>query len=276
MPQEKPITLALIGMGVAGRAREKAMPLLPGFRLSALVSRRPEIRTHTLDDILRDATLEAVAVSTENTDHASTVRRCLEADKHVLCDYPLAFSESEARELFALAQTKKRVLHVEHIALLADEHQELKRQAASFGPLRRGDYLFQGGWNEKLENAAYTGPYPFLAVSRLVQVADLFGPFELEDSRFEKNQHGFSLHLHLKFPQSGVLGFTEERIAGLPRRRSLIAELQNGSLNWKAQTFSGGLFQKDLAWFESRIRENRSCYYDETIMIKILGFLEKV
>jgi predicted dehydrogenase len=272
----KPLSLALIGMGVAGKARQKALADLPGFRLAALVSRRPEARTHTLEEMLSDSSIEAAVVSTENTDHAGTVRRCLSAGKHVLCDYPLAFSAAEAKKLFELAKKQGRTLHVEHIALLAEEHQVLKKQAAALGPLQRGEYLFQGGWNEKLENPSFTGPYPFLAISRLLQVADLFGPCGVESHRFEKSPQGFSLHFHLKFADGGTLGFTEERVAGLPRRRSLVAELKKGNLHWKAQTFGGGLFGKDLEWFRDRVGGVKECYYDETMMIRIIGYLEKV
>jgi len=271
-----PLAIAIIGLGVAGKARQKAIAELPGFRLAGIVSRRPDVATAGLEEILQNSDVSAVAISTENTDHASRTRQALAAGKHVLCDYPLAFSETEGRELFAMARGTGKVLHVEHIALLAEEHQKLKSEIAAKGSLVKGDYLFQGGWNPKLEDLRYTGAYPFLAVSRLVQIADLFGPFELESQQFEKNAQGFRLHLHLKFPGGGKLGFTEERVAGLARRRSILAEMSEGQVHWKAQTFSGGLFGKDLQWFRDRVLNGKPCYYDETMLLKILGMLERV
>src|SRR5262249_1119115 len=137
------------------------------------------------------------------------------------------------RELFQLALQKNRVLHVEHLALLSDEHQRLKRESERLGPLIRGEYLFQGGWNSKLADTNYSGPYSFLAEARLVQVAELFGSFQIASHRQQSMPEGFSLHLHLEFHNGGILGFTEERRVGLPRRRGLIAECEYGVLTMK-------------------------------------------
>jgi len=273
MHKNNELRIALCGMGSAGRSRQGACDEVEGVQLAAIVSRRPGLATSSFAAVLEDPTITAVAVSTENTSHATLVRRCLEAGKHVLCDYPVALSGSEARDLYRLAKDKKLVLHTEHIALLSEEHQSLKEAAQSAGALRKGEYLFQGGWNEKLANPACTGPYAFLAVSRLVQVADLFGPFQIVSPRSEIKPEGYSLHLHLQFADGGILGFTEERLVGLPRRRSLTAECERGGVTLKAGTMAGGLFAKDLAWFRDRVLEAKPCYYDEGVMIRILDQL---
>ncbi len=214
--------------------------------------------------------VEALAISTENVRHADLTAEALEAGKHVLCDYPLAFSGEKARELFALARRKNRVLHVEHIGLLSEEHRRLKEEAKQAGPLERGEYLFQGGWSEKLADVAIGGPHPFLAASRLMQVADLFGEFEIEKAESVASAEGYRFHLHLDFKGGGSLGFTEERRVGIPRRRSLIARCHGGNLSLKTGVMSGGLFAKDLAWFRDRVRAGKPCYYDEKLMIQIL------
>jgi len=269
----RPISIAICGLGAAGNARQQAVREVSGVSLAGLVSRRPGIGDRRLDQVLADPAVDAVAISTENTSHAGLVRSCLEAGKHVLCDYPLALSGAEARELFRLAAERRRVLHVEHIALLAEEHQALKAEAAKVGPLLRGDYLFQGNWNEKLADVQRSGPIPFLALSRLLQVADLFGPFRIAASTLESRQEGFRLHLHLAFEGGGVLGFTEERRSGLPRRRSLIAECAQGSLTLKVGGMGGSLFARDLEWFRDRVLFGKGCYYDEEIMLEILDQL---
>ncbi len=273
MKASAPLTLALVGMGSAGRSRQRACAEVEGIALVARVSRRSGAGDRPLSEVLQDPAVQALAISTENTAHADLVEAGLKAGKHVLCDYPLALNGARAREFFDLARKAGRVLHVEHIALLSEEHRNLKAEIAQAGPLVKGEYLFQGGWNEKLADTAYTGPYPFLSVSRLVQVADLFGPFAVESARAEAKPGGFSLHLHLRFPEGGILGFTEERLAGLPRRRSLAAECERGSVALKAGTMGGGLFAKDLAWFRDRVLAGKPCYYDEKSMLEILDRL---
>ena len=270
------LAIVLCGMGSAGRSREKACPEVEGIRLVGRVSRREGIGDISWAEALASPEAEAVAISTENVRHADLTAAALEAGKHVLCDYPLAFSGEKAAELFALARRKDRVLHVEHIGLLSEEHRRLKEAAEQAGPLEQGEFLFQGGWNEKLADVAIGGPYPFLAASRLMQVADLFGEFEIENSVSEASAEGYRLHLHLDFKSGGSLGFTEERRVGLPRRRSLIARCRGGNLSLKAGVMGGGLFARDLAWFRDRVREGKPCYYDESLMIRVLEELARI
>ena len=72
------------------------------------------------------------------------------------------------------------------------------------------------------------------------------------------------------------MGFTEERMAGLARRRTLVAQCQGGPLNWKPNLKPEGLFGKDLLWFRERVSSGKPCYYDEEQMIQILGALENL
>lgn len=264
------LSIALIGMGSAGRSREKACAEVESFQLAGRISRRAGCGDRTLPQALQDPTLDAIAISTENAAHASLVRQGLESGKHVLCDYPLALNGQEARELFNLAARVQRVLHVEHIALLSAEHLALKAEAASAGPLLNGEYFFQGGWNSKLADETRAGPPRFLAISRLLQVADLFGPFQIESAREERSSTSYALHLHLIFANGARLGFTEERRDGLPRRRSLLANCEKGPLTLKTGTMTGGLFAKDLAWFRERVQGRKNCYYDEALMLDVL------
>ncbi len=275
-PEIQPFSIAIQGLGAAGRAREQAILGSPHWDLAAKISRRGNEATMGLEQALVDPSIEAWAISLENGAHAQAVRQALQAGKHVLCDYPLALSAAEGRELFALAQACDRVLHVEHIGLLSAEHEALKIKAKAMGPLTKGEYIFQGGWKESMADVSRQGPLPLLALSRLLQVADLFGPLVLESARLDTTAPGFSLHLHLKTPSGGQLGFTEERRPGLPRRRSLSAVGTKGSLHWKAGVSGGGLFGLDLECFRKRITGTGHCYYDEAMMLDLLSLLEKM
>ncbi|MCP5468034.1 MAG: Gfo/Idh/MocA family oxidoreductase [Deltaproteobacteria bacterium] len=268
------LRIVLKGWGVAGRARFQAIENDKNIECLGVVSRREEFATLSWNQALNDTQVEAIAISTENTDHAKSVREALKANKHVICDYPLALNYGEAAELFDLAKIKQRVLHVEHIGLLTEAHRKLKNQIKSLGSLQRGEYIFQGGWNEKLADSAYAGPPYLFALSRLLQVGDLLGPFEIEVKEYHIHEKGFRLHLHLKFPQGGVLGFTEERQVALPRRRSLQFQCSQGNVNWKPTLKKENLFGQDLKWFYQRLRENKACYYDEALMLDILKQLD--
>ena len=270
------IKLAIFGLGAAGRARLAALGEVSGLELAGILSRRPELATLSPEMALADPAIDALAISLENTAHSEAVRRGLEAGKHILVDYPLALSRAEAEDLFQLARKKNKLLHVEHIGLLSEEHLQLKKSAKESGPLLSGEFLFQAGYNEKIADETRTGPLPLLALSRLLQVADLWGCPKLEEARFEKNKSGFSLHLHLRFPEGGILGFTEERRVGLHRRRSLAARGQKGPIHWKSGISGGGLFAKDLEFFLRRLKNSQSCYYDEKLMIELIGLLEQI
>lgn len=270
-----PITIAIKGLGTAGQARLQAIKENPHWYLSGIISRRPEMATLSWQKALQDKSLQAIAISTENTDHYPSIKEALLANKHVLCDYPIATQITEAQELFAIARSQKKILHIEHIALLSEEHAKLKKQVQAAGPLIKGEYIFTAGYNKKIADQSLTGTPSVLAISRLLQVADLWGDFSLEKSDFRKHQAGFSLHLHLKFNKGGLLGFTEERKFGLARRRSLIAKCEKKSIAWKASVSGGGLFAKDLAYFYQRITQKAPCYYNEKLMLKALETLSQ-
>lgn len=276
VPKSMPLKVAIQGLGAAGRARLQAISQVPGVELGGILSRRPEVATVALQDVLLDPQIDAVAISLENAAHPDAVSQALVAGKHVLCDYPLAFKEAQGRELFRRAREKNLILHVEHIGLLTEEHGALKKESQTKGAILKGEYLFQGGFKEKFYNEKIYGPLPFFALSRLMQVADLFGEFVIENHRLKKDDSGFSLHLHLKFPGGGIFGFTEERRTGLPRKRSLVAQCKSGNIHWKAGLGGGGLFARDLAWFRDRVRNGRECYYDEEVMLRLLGKLENI
>ena len=67
--------------------------------------------------------IDLVVVCNINRDHAAVVGQALRSGKHVIVEYPLAFSFQEASELFHLARQNNLMLHVEHIELLGGVHQ---------------------------------------------------------------------------------------------------------------------------------------------------------
>ena len=54
--------------------------------------------------------VDAVYIASPHLSHYEYIKKCLEANKHVLCETPMVLHGEQARELYQLAETKKRVL----------------------------------------------------------------------------------------------------------------------------------------------------------------------
>jgi predicted dehydrogenase len=70
--------------------------------------------TDSLDVLLDDSHVEAIAVATPTGTHAEIARACLDAGKHVLIEKPLAASAAEAEKLVGLASHNGLVLMTDH------------------------------------------------------------------------------------------------------------------------------------------------------------------
>lgn len=75
--------------------------------------------------VLRDQTIDAVFVATNNRTHAEIARQALEAGKAVIVEKPLASTARDARSLVALAKKKGLSLAVDHMMV----HNVLNRHA---------------------------------------------------------------------------------------------------------------------------------------------------
>jgi predicted dehydrogenase len=71
--------------------------------------------TASLDDLLADDALDAVALATPVATHAALALKVLEAGKHCFVEKPLAQSVEEAEQVVAAARAADRVLMVGHL-----------------------------------------------------------------------------------------------------------------------------------------------------------------
>ena len=112
---------AVIGAGFVGRAHIEALRRL-GIEIGGLLGSSPE-RTQqqcsglgiargysSMEELAGDASVGAVHVCTPNHLHFAEARAALEANKHVLCEKPLATSAEDARRMVAQAREMRRVL----------------------------------------------------------------------------------------------------------------------------------------------------------------------
>ncbi len=66
-------------------------------------------------DLIRDESIDAVAIATPVGSHFRLAAPALEAGKHVFVEKPLAATVDEAQELVSLARRQDRVLMVGHV-----------------------------------------------------------------------------------------------------------------------------------------------------------------
>src|SRR6266436_8239710 len=121
----KDVRFGVIGWGYWGPKIGRNLDTLPQaklamvadqdtHRLATLAANQPWIQTTTqVEDIFR-SDIDAVVIATPVRTHFQFAREALLHDKHVLVEKPLAASVTEAEELVALAQERRRVLMVGH------------------------------------------------------------------------------------------------------------------------------------------------------------------
>jgi scyllo-inositol 2-dehydrogenase (NADP+) len=114
------IRVGLIGFGLGGRVFHA--PLISsaeGLELAAVFERTgnkaaeryPGIVTYrTLEELLADASLALIVVTTPNGTHFELARQALRAGKSVVVDKPLAVTSAETAGLIALAREKNLLL----------------------------------------------------------------------------------------------------------------------------------------------------------------------
>lgn len=84
-------------------------------RAREVLGGRSEVRvTDSLDDVLNDPAVDAVAIATPAASHAPIARSCLDAGRHVLAEKPLACSTADGEDLVELADRNHLVLMCDH------------------------------------------------------------------------------------------------------------------------------------------------------------------
>jgi biliverdin reductase len=137
------IRVGLVGTGYAAKLRAEAFSADARSELVAIAGRDAErvrefagrfgVATQDWRALVSRTDLDLVVVSTVNGEHGAIVRAALEADKHVVVEYPLALSYGEGQALAQLAEARGRLLHVEHIERLGGMHGALLANLPEIG-----------------------------------------------------------------------------------------------------------------------------------------------
>lgn len=123
--------------------------------------------------------IDLVIICTVNRDHGTIAQAALQANKHVVVEYPLSLDLAEAEGLQALAIEQNKLLHVEHIELLSGVHTAIQGSLEAIGTPFYGRYSSinpQHPAPQKWTFQPHLFGFPFVgAVSRIHRLTNLFG-----------------------------------------------------------------------------------------------------
>jgi predicted dehydrogenase len=114
------IRAGLVGFGLGGRVfHAPLLSSVEGLELAAILERTPGRAAErypaitiyrTMDDLLEDASLSLIVVTTPNESHFEYARQALEAGKHVVVDKPMCIRSEEIAQLIQIAAARGVVL----------------------------------------------------------------------------------------------------------------------------------------------------------------------
>lgn len=185
-----PIRVGLVGTGYAAKMRAETLKADSRAKLITVAGHTPATTadfcqtyaaepTSSWQSLVERSDLDLIFIATVNRDHAAIARAALQAGKHTVVEYPLAFTVAEAEALIALAQTQNKLLHVEHIEILSGIHEALKQALPQIGTPFHARYTTLNPQRPAPEKWTYQPElfgFPLIgAVSRLQRLIDLLG-----------------------------------------------------------------------------------------------------
>src|SRR3954466_3075924 len=126
LTEHEPIRVGIIGTGFGASIHLTALRESDDFETVAICSRRPEraraaaldhsVSVHSSDfrELVRDERIDAVIVATPPHLHHSMTIAALEAEKHVLCEKPMARTLAEAKDMQRIADRVGSVAMINH------------------------------------------------------------------------------------------------------------------------------------------------------------------
>jgi biliverdin reductase len=206
-----PIRVGLLGTGYAAKMRAETLKADARSHLVAVSGHSPEStaqfsQTHGIKsfdswlDVVNHPDIDLIVISTVNRDHGAMTRAALQAGKHVVVEYPLSLDVAEAEELVALAQTQRKLLHVEHIELLSGIHLAIADALPQIGTpfyARSNNLNPQHPAPLKWTYQTELFGFPLIgALSRIHRLINLFGPVHSVScqARFWDNPKAFDFY----------------------------------------------------------------------------------
>ena len=116
------IKVGLVGFGISARVfHAPFLTTIPGFELVSVVERSknesqkfyPFVKVvRSLQELLADAGIDLVVITTPNETHLPYATQALQAQKHVVLEKPFANTSEEAMELVKVAKATGKILSV--------------------------------------------------------------------------------------------------------------------------------------------------------------------
>lgn len=185
-----PLRVGIVGTGYAANKRAEALIAEPRTQLVAASGNIParvqqfcsKYEIQSLDSwkkLIDMSELDLIFICTINRDSGAIARAAIEAEKHVVVEYPLALKASEAQEIINLSEVKQKLLHIEHMELLGGIHQAVKQYLPEIGEVFQARYTTINSQQSVLGSWKYHRQmfgFPLAAaLSRIHRLTDLFG-----------------------------------------------------------------------------------------------------
>jgi predicted dehydrogenase len=292
--------VGVVGLGYWGPNLARNLDRLPGAELAWLCDESdqalerlgrafPAARTTaSLEELLRDETLDAVALATPVSTHAELAGRVLRAGKHCFVEKPLGQSVEEAERVVEAARASGRVLMVGH---LLEYHPGVEKmneliEAGELGEVR---YIYSNRLNlgqlRRDENALWSlGAHDVSVILRLAAeepyecraVGESYVNDSVEDVVFcyLRFPSGLAAHMHL----SWLDPHKERRFTVVGSKR--MATFDDMELERKLSVYDKG-FDEDYSSYGEYIARSGDIFSphvpnEEPLRIECRHFLECV
>ncbi|MGQ9575986.1 MAG: Gfo/Idh/MocA family protein [Thermoguttaceae bacterium] len=145
---DRPVRWGVIGLGWFGEIHAGTLARMPGIKLAALCTRRPQRLAEIADryqvarrftdyhELLADPQVEVVSVTTHIQDHRDIAIDALRAGKHVLLEKPMAPTIEDCDRIIEAARQSRGLFMVGHICRF-DPRVVLAKQAIDQGRIGR-------------------------------------------------------------------------------------------------------------------------------------------
>ena len=198
MDNLKPLSIAIAGFGWWGQHIAKRLKENPRFSVTAIVepddNRAADIdaaglnRLTSIDDAIKDASNEAIILTTPNTLHEQQVIQIAEAGIHVFCEKPLGITGASARRSVSACKKAGVVLGIGHERRFEPAMKRVRDMVndGSLGTVMHAEAAFShdklinvpaGDWRTRKETAPAAG-MTGMGIHLTDYYIALFGPVE--------------------------------------------------------------------------------------------------